>query len=153
MYTCTAVPLTYCTSDVRAGTAVPLAQWPDASHQEEHRDHVELKGVGGEGGRLLMPLSESAPPLPHVFIALVLRHHHALLSRLSSTQIFFIALTNSYCAIIMPFAGWFGPLAMPIYVLCASVRARWGGTEGGREGRGEGGWFGLLAHHAGLRPR
>ena len=65
MYTCTAVPLTYCTSDVRAGTAVPLAQWPDASHQEEHRDHLELKGVGGEGGRLLMPLDESAPPLLH----------------------------------------------------------------------------------------
>ena len=47
-----AVPLTYCTADVRAGPAVPLAQWPDAGHQEEHRDHVELKGVcaGGGGG-------------------------------------------------------------------------------------------------------
>ena len=104
------------------------------------RPEPTLRCVGGEGGDegelrglgfnsycyISMPFPPSTPHSPLV-------------------QIFFIALTNSYCAIIMPFAGWFGPLAMPIYVLCASVRS--GGAGGdGREGREA-----AVSFHAGLR--
>ena len=56
-------------------------------------------------------------------------------------QIAFIAITNAYCVIIMPFAGWLGPLAMPVYVICASttgafrIYAMWCGMMGSKKSK------------------